>query len=128
MSHLLPRASVALVSVLIFAAGTSLLSAQTEQKSNPRQSMPALNWTPISVTLPASTSVFTGGDGAGVANSQCLICHSAAMILTQPRMTREQWRAEIEKMRNAYGAPLAADQVDRLAEYLSSLDPGTGGS
>jgi cytochrome c5 len=126
MSRLLPLTSITLA--LTFVSSTSLLSAQTDQKANPRRSVPALKWAPISVTLPASTSVFTGGNGAVVANSQCLICHSAGMILTQPQMTREQWRAEIEKMRTIYGAPLPADQVEQLAVYLASLGQGIGGS
>jgi mono/diheme cytochrome c family protein len=125
MSRLLLIAPVALA--LTFVASTSLLSAQTEQKSTARQSVPALKWKPVTVTLPASTSAFTGDNGAVIANSQCLKCHSAGMILTQPRMTREQWRAEIDKMRNAYGAQLPADQVDQLAAYLSALDQGISG-
>jgi len=44
------------------------------------------------------------------------------MVLRQPPLTEDVWRFEINKMRNAYGAPLPADQVDALARYLHSIN------
>jgi hypothetical protein len=44
------------------------------------------------------------------------------MVLRQPPLTRDQWVGEINKMRSAYGAPLPADQVDRLADYLFRIN------
>jgi mono/diheme cytochrome c family protein len=85
-------------------------------------------WARLSVQLPTSVTMFPAGDGADIANSQCLICHSAGMVLRQPALSESEWRATINKMRTAYGAPLPADQVDALATYLSNLisDPGAG--
>ncbi|MEA3139344.1 MAG: hypothetical protein QOK23_1513 [Gammaproteobacteria bacterium] len=85
-------------------------------------------WARLSVQLPTSVTMFPAGDGADIANSQCLICHSAGMVLRQPALSESEWRATINKMRSAYGAPLPADQVDALATYLSNLisDPGAG--
>jgi mono/diheme cytochrome c family protein len=80
-------------------------------------------WDPVSVQLPASAVQFPAGEGAAIANSQCLICHSAGMVLTQPARTEQQWKETINKMRTAYGAPLPAEQVDPLATYLSRLEP-----
>lgn len=68
-------------------------------------------------------TLFPAGTGADIANSQCLMCHSAGMVLRQPTQTEEQWKATINKMRSAYGAPLPAEQVDALAAYLSRLVP-----
>jgi hypothetical protein len=53
---------------------------------------------------------------------QCLICHSAGMVLRQPPLTKEEWRSEVQKMRSAYGALLPADQVDALSEYLKRIN------
>jgi mono/diheme cytochrome c family protein len=78
-------------------------------------------WAIVRVELPASDETFPPGVGADVATSQCLICHSAGMVLRQPPLTKDEWRAEIMKMRSAYGAPLPDDQVDGLAEYLKSI-------
>jgi len=82
-----------------------------------------VGWGRVSVELPTSVTLFPAGDGAVIANSQCLMCHSAGMVLRQPARTQDQWKATINKMRSAYGAPLPAEQVDALAAYLSRLIP-----
>jgi len=73
------------------------------------------------VELPASSSLFPEGEGASIANSQCLVCHSTEMVLFQPRRTEAQWRETINKMRNVYGAAIPVDQTDPLAAYLTSV-------
>jgi hypothetical protein len=40
------------------------------------------------------------------------------MVLEQPPLTRDEWAGEINKMRDSFGAPLPADQVEALAGYL----------
>jgi mono/diheme cytochrome c family protein len=79
-------------------------------------------WAKVAVDLPTSDTLFPAGNGADIANGQCLICHSAGMVLRQPPLTEDEWRGEINKMRNSFGAPLPADQVDALARYLYSID------
>jgi mono/diheme cytochrome c family protein len=79
-------------------------------------------WAKVAVELPASKTLFPAGDGADIANGQCLICHSAGMVLRQPPLTQDEWRSEVNKMRNAFGAPLPADQVDALVRYLYRID------
>jgi mono/diheme cytochrome c family protein len=83
---------------------------------------PIPKWTKISVELPVSETPFPPGDGAVIANAQCLICHSAGMVLRQPPLTQDEWVGEINKMRNAFGAPMPADQVEALAKYLRSIN------
>jgi mono/diheme cytochrome c family protein len=79
-------------------------------------------WAIVRVELPASDGSFPPGAGADIAASQCLICHSAGMVLTQPPLTKAEWRAEIMKMRSSYGAPIPDDQVDGLSEYLKGIN------
>jgi mono/diheme cytochrome c family protein len=79
-------------------------------------------WTKVSVDLPVSQVSFPPGDGSVIANAYCLICHSAGMVLRQPPLTQDEWTVEINKMRNAFGAPLPADQVEALAKYLRSIN------
>jgi len=79
-------------------------------------------WTKVSVELPSSLTPFPPGDGSVIANAQCLICHSAGMVLRQPPLTQDEWVGEINKMRNAFGAPLPADQVEALAKYLNGIN------
>jgi mono/diheme cytochrome c family protein len=83
---------------------------------------PVPKWAKVSVELPTSHTFFPPGNGAEIANGQCLICHSAGMVLRQPPLTQDEWVGEINKMRNAYGAPLPADQVEALARYLHGIN------
>jgi len=71
------------------------------------------------ITLPFGKSVFAGGNTAKLANSRCLLCHSKEMIDTQPPLSLEGWKKEIDKMRTAYGCPLGANQTAALAEFIS---------
>jgi mono/diheme cytochrome c family protein len=85
-------------------------------------SSPVQKWAKVSVELPASHAAFPPGNGADIANGQCLICHSAGMVLRQPPLTLDEWTGEINKMRNSFGAPLPADQVGVLARYLVGIN------
>jgi sulfite dehydrogenase (cytochrome) subunit B len=74
----------------------------------------------LKIDLPNEAATLKAGPGADVANGQCLICHSAEYITTQPRdKPLAFWKAEIEKMRKVYGAPIPDDQVDVVADYLT---------
>jgi hypothetical protein len=108
--------------LLVITLGGSLAWSQATN-STPETSAGASGWqwSNLSVALPTSETSFPPGDGAEI-TPQCLICHSAGMVLRQPPLTRDQWVGEINKMRSAYGAPLPADQVDRLADYLFRIN------
>jgi hypothetical protein len=71
------------------------------------------------ITLPFGDQVFAGGKDAKLANSRCLLCHSINMIDTQPPLTLDTWKKEIDKMRTAYGCPLRADQTAEVADFVS---------
>jgi hypothetical protein len=49
-----------------------------------------------------------------------LACHSAGMVLNQPA-SKAQWQAEVEKMRQAYKAPVDPKDVDAIVDYLVSI-------
>jgi cytochrome c553 len=75
----------------------------------------------VSVVLPESQRTFAGGGAAEAINKDCLICHSAGMVLTQPEMSIAQWKAEEEKMRSAYDAPIDPKDDDVITDYLAKL-------
>jgi mono/diheme cytochrome c family protein len=77
----------------------------------------------VNVDLPSGDRMFPGS-GAEVANNNCLACHSAGMVLTQPALSKAQWHEEVEKMRNAYKAPIDPKDVDAIVDYLVSLTGG----
>jgi cytochrome c5 len=75
----------------------------------------------ISVDLPNSDRMFPDGPGADTVDNNCLACHSAGMVLNQPAMSKAQWHAEVEKMRAAYRAPVDANDVAAIVDYLAAL-------
>jgi hypothetical protein len=58
-------------------------------------------------------------DGAGleVVKESCLSCHGGEPI-TQQRLSRAQWTAEVDKMIR-WGADVAADKKDAMIAYLA---------
>ena len=76
------------------------------------------------VDLPAGDSLFPGGDSAEAINNNCLACHSAGMVLTQPQLSRADWQAEVDKMRNTYKAPIADADVPAIVDYLANMRDG----
>jgi cytochrome c5 len=77
----------------------------------------------VNVDLPSGDRMFPNGPGSEAANNNCLACHSAGMVLTQPALSKAQWHEEVEKMRNAYKAPIDAADVDPIVDYLAGLAP-----
>lgn len=70
-------------------------------------------------TLPLETAKLKPGAGAELVTAQCLICHSADYISTQPRLTRAQWQSTVLKMQQKYGAPLATNNIGSVVDYLA---------
>lgn len=75
----------------------------------------------IRVQFPEAQRSFAGDAAAEAINNNCLICHSAGMVLTQPVMSKVEWKDEVEKMRSAFHAPVDPNDVDVIADYLASL-------
>ena len=100
------------------------LAAQAERQSN----MVPVHFEPVKVNLPAGTALFPAGKGSEIANANCLICHSADMVLRQPPLTVDEWSAEVSKMKAAFGAPIPADQMGEVATYLTAINGRAGAS
>lgn len=71
------------------------------------------------IALPFGDLTFEGGESAKLANTHCLLCHSKEMIDTQPPLSADTWKKEINKMRSAYGYPLRDDQVNGLVKFIT---------
>jgi mono/diheme cytochrome c family protein len=112
-TNALLRASI---SALIFCAG-SFTAAAAPKISN----APAVPHS-VQVTLPSGTTAFPAGPGADLANQHCVICHSTGMVLRQPPLSFEEWKAEVAKMRAVYGAPLPGEDIEAIARYLTSIN------
>jgi len=77
----------------------------------------------VSLDLPASDRSFPGGATADAINNNCLTCHSAGMVLTQPLLTRAAWQSIVDKRRGVYKAPIDPKDVDAIVSYLADLEP-----
>lgn len=74
----------------------------------------------VRIDLPPEQGSFKPGPGADLARDQCLTCHSADYVSTQPPgKPLAFWKAEVEKMKKIYGAPIQDSQIDPIAAYLA---------
>jgi hypothetical protein len=64
-------------------------------------------------SFPNSDATFPGGAGADAINNDCLICHSAGMVLDQPSLSQAEWQGIVDQMRNDFKAPFAAGDAPR---------------
>ena len=66
---------------------------------------------------PKSPGPLPDGEGKDVVDQSCLSCHGGEPI-SQQRLSRPQWTAEVDKMIR-WGAEVTADQKTRLVDYLA---------
>jgi len=78
---------------------------------------------PLSIKLPEETAQFKPGPNLDVVQSNCTACHSADYVQTQPRgpkFGKDFWTAEVNKMIKVYGAPIDANDIPKIVEYLAT--------
>ena len=82
-----------------------------------------MRFTSQQVELPTSDRFFPEGPGAEAANNNCLACHSAGMVLTQPKLSKAQWTETVNKMVHVYKAPIDEADVKAIVDYLAAMKP-----
>jgi hypothetical protein len=124
-------ALVAAMPVILALGGTLVLGSEASAKDDSTAATAAaLNAVSgggttlrsVNVEFPDPGRLFPGGDRAEAINNNCLACHSAGMVLTQPYLSRAEWQSEVDKMRNIYKAPIAAEDVAAIVDYLASRE------
>ena len=61
------------------------------------------------------------GQGKDIVEAACAVCHSLSYIPMNSRfMAPEVWKAEVTKMRTAFGAPIDDDAANAIVAYLVS--------
>ena len=61
------------------------------------------------------------GAGDEVAGAYCNACHTSDYIaMNSPFLTPDQWKAEVAKMRSAFGAPIDNDVAATISAYLAA--------
>jgi cytochrome c5 len=74
----------------------------------------------VKIDLPAENARLKPGPGMDAAEKSCMICHSVDYIYMQPPLSKEQWQAEVVKMKKVFGAPIPDSDVDTIVNYLMS--------
>jgi mono/diheme cytochrome c family protein len=78
---------------------------------------------PVTYKLPDETAAFKPGPNLDVVKNNCTACHSADYVQTQPRgpkFGKDFWTAEVNKMIKVYGAPIDANDIPKIVEYLAT--------
>lgn len=67
------------------------------------------------------------GPGADVASANCGTCHTSDYIaMNSVFLTSDGWRAEVTKMRTAFGAPIDDGTAAQIVAYLAANYAVTG--
>lgn len=114
-----------LVQLLLQACGKVAPNSRTAEKDSDKAS-PVVDpsfFKAVSVTLDDAEAPFPAGPGREAVASNCLACHSADMILNQPKLSRQDWAGEVGKMQTTYKAPISDTDVPAIVAYLTSLKP-----
>jgi mono/diheme cytochrome c family protein len=73
----------------------------------------------LKLEVPTSDTKFPTGTGSDAINNNCLACHSADHVLNQPSLPKATWEEVVNKMINAYKAPITSKDAAEIVEYLT---------
>jgi len=74
------------------------------------------------IVMPHYEPVFPPGPGRKEFVTACVVCHSPRYITMQPRFSRTTWLSEVNKMKDVYGAHISDEQVQKITDYLVSIN------
>ncbi len=72
------------------------------------------------ITLPEVKVALKPGPGMDKTAAYCGVCHSLDYITTQPKLSKEKWGAEVNKMIKVMGAPIPPDAAREISAYLGA--------
>lgn len=76
---------------------------------------------PLTYELLDDIAEFKPGPGIEAAQNNCVACHSADYINTQPpALGHDHWAAVVKKMKNAYGASIDDTDMTAIVDYLAA--------
>ena len=82
-----------------------------------RHLLPAM----LFAVTPAMAQELKAGPGQDAVVASCAICHTLNYIrMNSAFLTPDAWKAEVAKMRDAYGAPIDDDTAAAIVKYLSA--------
>ena len=113
---------------MLMMAAMAIGAVSVQSSAAPPSSVSAGNFTirSDSIEPPVDAQFFPDGPGADLLNGNCASCHSASMVLTQPVLSADQWKAIVIKMRDVYHAPVAEQDVPAIVGHLQALPTQKG--
>ncbi len=75
----------------------------------------------LDIKLPQETASYAASSlpGYNLALQNCMTCHSAQYVATQPTSSsRAYWEATVKKMKKPFGAPLKDEDIPAIVDYL----------
>lgn len=75
----------------------------------------------LEIKLPQETAMYKPSSlpGYALALQNCMTCHSAQYVATQPTTSsRQYWEATVKKMKKPFGAPLKDEDIPVIVDYL----------
>lgn len=74
----------------------------------------------LNISLPGETASYKESTLPGYALVQrnCMTCHSAQYVLTQPPLARGYWEATVKKMKKPFGATFPDAEIPDMVDYL----------
>jgi hypothetical protein len=69
---------------------------------------------------PLYTPDLAPGDGRDFVQSYCSLCHSTVYITMQPPRPRAAWDVTVQKMIQAFGAPIPDAIAHKITDYLAA--------
>lgn len=110
----------AMLAVAAFALGAAAIAAK--RGPAPKSvSGGGVTLTSSTLSLPEEKAAFPEGPAGELITNNCSACHSAEMILNQPLLGPDKWKAAIDKMRGTYHAQIAPEDDAALVAALTGL-------
>ncbi len=75
----------------------------------------------LEIKLPQETASYRASSlpGYNLALQNCMTCHSAQYVSTQPpSSSRAYWEATVKKMKTPFGAPIKDEDMPAIVDYL----------
>ncbi len=75
----------------------------------------------LEITLPPETVRYKPSDlpGYTLVERDCMVCHSAQYVQSQPSSPRSYWEAAVKKMKAPFGASFPDADIPAIVDYLA---------
>ncbi len=107
--------------LILLTLSVTFAGGQSSQQSAAGKSTSASPDKIVRITLPDYSVQAPQGPNVDVFRNNCLICHSARYVTTQPGFPRSTWEKEVKKMVASYGANISEADQHKIVDYLVAV-------